>query len=152
MKPWNDLTLLEHLGIYKCKIFLQGYLGVKEISRLALIVPTIYKHEAVCYLWDGCSVTGVLPQGRGGEEMPILSSPQFLIRNWLGICQSHRGPPTEFLPQLGEGKSRAMRVGRELYKPGSWELWEWERAEKGSTEGELGGNSGWWKEAMEPWC
>lgn len=55
-------------------------------------------------LWDvywgqsGWSVTGELTQGRGGEETPILSFSQFLVCNWLDICQSpwrpaYRVPP-----------------------------------------------------------
>lgn len=45
-------------------------------SILTWISPSVDLNETV-YLWGqrDWSVTGVLAQGRGGEETPILSSP-----------------------------------------------------------------------------
>lgn len=69
-------------------------------SHLALIVPIVYTYKSQSApLWDvyqgqsSWSVTGVLAQGRGAEETPIRSSPQFLVHNWSGVCQSPGTPP-----------------------------------------------------------
>lgn len=71
---------------------------------------------------SGCSVTKYRSK-RGGEETPILSSPQFLVCTWSGACQHQR--PVHRVPPRVRGRKVEEGSGREgseqhHWRPGSW--------------------------------
>lgn len=91
--------------------------------------------------------TGGQPQEywcTGGVERKHLCSP--LLSSWYVIGRvstSHHGDrPTEFLPALGAGRWRAVKVGRKQCEHRSLESTE------GKPGGRAGENGGWWREPM----
>lgn len=97
-------------------------------------VVCIYKSR-FARLWNvygdraaGWSSQGNTGDGNGAEEIPILSSPQFLAHHWLVSASHQRGP--KVLPHVG--KLGAMITGSlesEEGKPGGRTRREWRLAE-----------------------
>lgn len=111
-----------------------------RIPRLALLLPAVDLKEPIC-ISMGClpdraalSVTGVLAQGRGGKETPILSS-QFLACNWLGVHQSPQRPACRVPPWARGGEAGRTGENRE-----------------GKTRGRARGEWRLAHKSLEPWC